>query len=385
MKRIMVGSRGVVWKVRTDTGAVHPVGYEWGREARIAREMLDVIVAGGGPAGLGAAILARQRGLAVRVVEPRSGAIDKACGEGLMPAAVRALASMGVDIPVSHPFEGVRYVADGWSAEGRFSTGPGLGVRRTVLHAALGARADALGVERHLGRVKDIEQGADHVVVDGVEARWLIAADGLHSGVRKQLGLGLPARRPRRLGIRQHFATRPWSGFVEVHWSEHAEAYVTPVSDDTVGVALLYYPDVVGPAGGEPPFERLLRHFPDLAARLGDPASQVRGAGPFEQRVKRRRVGRVLLVGDAAGYLDPLTGEGVRLGLATADAAVRAIVSGRPEGYERAWRRATRRYFVMTEGLLQLARWRWTRRRLVPALRTLPWLMSASIDALGGH
>ena len=347
--------------------------------------MLDVLIAGGGPAGVGAAILARQRGLSVRVVEPKPDVIDKACGEGLMPAAVRALTAMGVDIPVSHPFEGVRYVDGAASAEGRFAAGPGLGVRRTVLHAALWERAAALGVQRVQGRVADVQQHADHIVVDGTSARWLLAADGLNSGLRRRLDLGMPARRPRRLGIRQHFEVAPWSNMVEVHWSDLAEAYVTPVADDTVGIAILYYPDVVGKAAGEPPFERLLRGFPELADRLGEPRSHVRGAGPFEQRLSRRRQGRILLIGDAAGYLDPLTGEGVRLGLATAGAAVDAIVADRPQTYDRAWRRATRRYFVMTEGLLGVARWRWGRRRLVPVLARVPWVMSAAIDALGGH
>jgi len=106
---------------------------------------VDVIVVGGGPVGLASAIEARLAGLTVAVVEPREGVIDKACGEGLMPGAVPLLARLGVD-PEGMPLRGVSYNTPRHRADHLFSTGLGRGVRRTVLHSALSARAEELGV-----------------------------------------------------------------------------------------------------------------------------------------------------------------------------------------------------------------------------------------------
>ena len=130
----------------------------------------------------------------------------------------------------------------------------------------------------------------------------------------------------------------PWTDMVEVYWSASAEAYVTPVSPDTVGVALLFAkpprtaaPDAdgTGPrgeAGTEGDYDARLAAFPALLDRLGGApsASEVRGAGPLRHDVARRVYGRVLLVGDASGYLDALTGEGLGVGLAQADALAAA-------------------------------------------------------------
>lgn len=346
--------------------------------------MIDLLVAGGGPAGLGTAILAAQAGLRATVIEPRVGVIDKACGEGLMPPAVAALQAMGVAVPVSHPFLGVRYVDAGGEVEARFRAGTGLGVRRTVLHAALGERARELGVRVVEGRVPGFAQDADGVETLGIRARYGVVADGLHSPLRETLGLSLPPRLPPRLGIRRHFAMRPWSPWVEVHWSEHAEAYVTPVADDLVGIAILYRRGAEPPGRDLPPFERWLAGFPALAEKLGPVATQARGAGPFEQRVKCRVVGRVLLVGDAAGYLDPLTGEGIRLGLDCAAALVAAVRADRPQDYEVAWRRVARRYWWMTSALLWLGRHRWTRGLIVPVSRAVPWVFDRGLNLLAG-
>lgn len=336
--------------------------------------MIDVLVAGGGPVGLGTAILAVQAGFSVAVVEPRAAPIDKACGEGLMPEAVAALRAMGVE-PPGVPLRGIRYISGACAAEGRFARGSGLGVRRTTLHAALFARARALGVRRVDGRVTAISQDDESVEAAGLRARWLVAADGLHSPLRRLLGLSLPRRAPARYGVRRHFAVAPWGDKVEVHWAPDAEAYVTPVTPDTVCVALLFS------RPGRGGFEGELTRFPALAERLGPPTTRALGAGPFEQRVRRRVVGRVLLVGDAAGYLDPLTGEGVRLGLASAQALVRCLRADRPRAYEHAWRLVARRYWLMTRGLLLLRRSP-LRPALVPLLRRCPWLFDLALDQL---
>ena len=344
--------------------------------------MKDLLVAGGGPAGLAAAVNAAQAGLEVTVLEPRRGIIDKACGEGLMPTALAELQRMGIEPPEGLPFSGICYRWGDQAVSADFSAGPGLGVRRTVLHAALRERALALGVELREERLDELVQHDDHVEARGHRARWLIAADGLHSPTRKLLRLGRPSKRTRRIGIRRHFAQPPWSRHVEVLWADDTEAYITPVGPELVGVALLTRADARGPTDADPPFERLLGRFPALADRLSQPCTEARGAGPFAQSVAARTAGRVLLVGDAAGYLDPLTGEGICLAFKTAQAAVRAILDDDPKAYERDWWRITRSYRWLTGALLWVADARWRRRLILPTLRRTPGLLSLGIRQL---
>ena len=340
---------------------------------------VDLLVVGGGPVGLATAIEGSLAGLSVAVLDRRTGPVDKACGEGLMPSAVRALERLGVAVQ-GQPFRGIRYVAPGRSATALFAGPPGVGVRRTTLSAALGARADALGVKR-----LDLAATApllhpDGVEVAGISAAWLAVADGLHSPTRRALGLHRePARRARpRYGLRRHYRVEPWSDLVEVHWSRRAEAYVTPVAPDVVGVAVL------GPGDGTA-FEDALREFPELHERVAGaaPASATRGAGPLRQRTTGRVAGRALLVGDAAGYVDALTGEGLSVGLACAQELVRCVAAEEPQAYERAWLRATRRYRVLTGGLLRAAQNPLTRRAVVPAAERSPRIFTAIVRQLG--
>lgn len=349
-----------------------------------------VVVAGGGPTGLATAICAAREGMQVQVVEPRDGIIDKACGEGLMPAGVDALERLGVDpTALGRPFRGIRYIDGTHVAQADFSHGPGLGVRRLALHGALREVARRVGVETVHARVRSIDQDDQSVQVhldsgETLPAHWLFAADGLHSSTRRGLGLDLPPVRTKRIGLRRHFAVAPWSDFVEVYWHPDVEAYVTPVGPELVGVAML----VTGklPAGtGQSPFDRLLSRFPALEARLTDVpfASQTRGAGPFETRVAHRVAGRVLLVGDAAGYLDPLTGEGLKLGFLGAEAAVAAVAAGQPDRWERDWRRITRRYYWGTLGLLVLTGQPTLRSWMVPTVERAPWILGGALRFLG--
>ena len=152
----------------------------------------DVLVVGGGPVGLAAAIEARLAGWDVVVVEPRTGPIDKACGEGLMPGTLTALARLGVD-PDGHPLTGISYRSPRGNVDHVFSSGPGRGVRRTTLQQALRARADDLGVRHVTKRVDRLERSSAGVVAAGVSARWLLACDGLHSTVRRLAGLAVDA------------------------------------------------------------------------------------------------------------------------------------------------------------------------------------------------
>jgi flavin-dependent dehydrogenase len=179
----------------------------------------------------------------------------------------------------------------------------------------------------------------------------------------------------RRYGLRAHVARPPWSPYVEVHWAADAEAYVTPVGDELVGVAVL--------TSRPRPYDELLAAFPALGERLAaGTLSRVRGAGPLRQRSRRRVEGRVLLVGDAAGYVDALTGEGIAVGLAQGRAAVDALLADDPGRYERDWRRIGRRQQLMTSGLLALTRSRVLRQGLVPAAARMPRMFEAAVHQL---
>ncbi len=330
----------------------------------------DLLIVGGGRGGLATALLARRLGLSVIVVEPREDPIDKACGEGLMPGGLAELTSLGVD-PAGMPFYGIAYVGERCRAQARFRSGPGRGVRRTTLHAALAARAKEQDTEWIRERVTTVAQDAHGVTAAGVRAKWLVAADGLRSPVRRAVGITATAGTPRRRGLRWHFKVPAWSEFVEVHWSRWGEAYVTPVEPDLVGVAIL--------SQGRPD----LAWFSRLARQLeGAGRGPARGCGTFRQVVSRRVAGRVLLVGDAAGYEDALTGEGISLAVRQAAAAVDAIVNDAPSSYEAAWHRVTRDYRLLTRALVLASTPRAVRGAVVPACTLLPAVFERGVNIL---
>lgn len=344
----------------------------------------DVLVVGAGPVGLATAIEARLAGLAVTVIEPRQGPIDKACGEGLMPGAVAALERLGVSVE-GHEIAGIAYVSGSARAEHRFRAGGGRGVRRTALQPALAARAAQLGVGRAVGRVTAVGQDPGGVRATVSEqgrtatlaAPWLVACDGLHSSVRRMTGLtAVTSRSPRaRFGLRRHFTLAPWSDVVEVHWTPDAEIYVTPLGPALVGVAVL------GRRGVD--FARTVAACAEVTARLqgASAAGALRGAGPLLQRTRRRSSGRVLLAGDASGYVDALTGEGLRVGFGQARAAVRSILEGDADGYEREWTRGTRDFRLLTSGLLAAAHSP-LRSRIVTTSVRHPRLFGAAVERL---
>ncbi|MEV5984813.1 NAD(P)/FAD-dependent oxidoreductase [Streptomyces sp. NPDC052051] len=337
--------------------------------------MIDLLVAGGGPAGLATAVNAALAGLDVVIVEPRPGPVDKACGEGLMPAAARALADLGATAD-GRPLRGIRYLDADHRVEAAFPTNPGKGVRRTELHRALSRRAADLGIPVVTARVDGLRQDGRSVTAAGITARYLAAADGLHSRIRRELGLGLhPGGRAARYGQRRHFAVPPWTDYVEVHWTARAEAYVTPVGANLVGVSVL--------TEDRASFETLLAPFRELAARLPvAAATDARGAGPLRQRVRTPVAGRVLLVGDAAGYTDALTGEGLAIAFHAAAELVRCVRQDRPQDYDRAWRGVSRRYRLLTASLLWLRTHQPLGQHIVPVAARFPALFTAAVHRL---
>jgi len=336
--------------------------------------VIDLIVAGGGPGGLATAIYAAQAGLEAIVVERRSGPIDKACGEGLMPHTVKHLRNLGVN-PHGKAFHGITYLDSTHRVRADFRSGEGLGMRRTALSDALHDAASAAGVRIIRGDVGAVSQDSSSVRCGDLQARYLAAADGLHSPIRRSLGLDLPSRGRRRWGIRRHFHIAPWSDTVEVYWSHDTEAYVTPVAEDSVGVAVL--------TSRQGKFDEQLDAFPALAARLhAAPHGPDRAAGPLRQRVKSRTAGRVMLVGDAAGYVDALTGEGLGIAFGGAELLVKAVLADNPGDYDRRWRHMSRRYRALTAGLLHASGYAPVRSMIVPAASALPKAFSGIVNLL---
>ncbi len=342
----------------------------------------DIVVVGGGPVGLSTAIHARLAGLSVVVLEPRSGAIDKACGEGLMPGAVESLARIGID-PVGMNMRGITYTDGTRYASADFATGAGRGVRRIELHRDLRECARRNGVTVAPAAMASLHQHPDHVDValrgqgeQAVRARYVIGADGLHSRTRRIVGAANSTSRRRRFGFRQHFALAPWTDRVEVHWGRDAEVYVTPIAPDSIGVALL-----TSQPGS---FAEQLTGFPGVTRRIEGTSttSSVRGAGPLRQRVESRRYGRVLLVGDAGGYVDALTGEGLSVGLAQGEVAVQALRVDEPSRYEGLARGVSWRSTLLTTVLLQSTRAPIVRRAIVPAAQRVPWLFQRAVNEL---
>ena len=331
------------------------------------RPTWDVGVVGGGPAGLAAAIALQMRGLRVVVVDGMRPPIDKACGEGLMPDSVRALADLGVTIPAerSRRFTGIRFIENGIAADGDFSAGYALGVRRVTLHEAMAVRAAACGVTLRWGTpAAGLSEEGIATAKQTLPVRWIIGADGARSRVRQWAGLDISRCYRRRYAYRRHFQLAPWSPRMEVHWSNESQAYVTPLGPTQICVALASHDPQLRLHSG-------LQSFPELRARLADavPLSGERGAATSMHSLRRVYRGRVALVGDASGGVDAITGEGLGLSFRQAEALADAIANNDLRRYQRMHRHLAWRPNFMAHGLLMLAGRPWLRRRVLRALQ----------------
>jgi len=312
-----------------------------------------VLVIGGGPAGLAAALAARQIGFDVVLADRAQPPVDKACGEGLMPDALDALRRIGVDLGSGHgtPFRGIRFLDDKHDAEASFQCGSfGLGVRRTELHRILVSRAQDVGVVALWGQKVDGFDPAGAIVGGRtIRARWIIGADGLHSGVRQWAGLGPPVwNGVRRIGLRQHYRIPPWTDFVEVYWRKDCQAYVTPTSANEVCVAMVSTKESRG--------SDLADMFPALASHLGgaELVGPTRGAISTSTKLLSVISGRVALVGDASGSVDAVTGEGLGLAFRQAHCLATALAAGDLKKYDASHRRMGRMPRLMARTLLLL-------------------------------
>ena len=313
----------------------------------------DVFVIGGGPAGLATAIAARQRGLRVVVADAGRPPIDKTCGEGLMPDGLAAVERLGLQLPLAeaYPFRGIRFLGHTRSADALFPKGGrGLAVRRTVLHRVMSERAAQVGAGL-IWRTTVTGITAEGVSIGKsfVRARWIVGADGSNSRVRRWAGLEACHRPRLRYAFRQHYRVAPWTDHMEVHWGERCQGYATGVSEDQVCVAL---------ASHDPSLrlEQGLQDLPWLRKRLqgAKAVTTERGAITGNRRLKRIWRGNVALIGDAAGTVDAITGEGIGLAFSQAVGLAKCMESGDLMPYQSEHRRLTLRPLLMARLMLTL-------------------------------
>ena len=342
-------------------------------------EGTSVLVIGGGPAGLAVAIAARKKGFEVTVADGAKPPIDKACGEGLMPSTMAALRELGVPICPGdgQVFRGIRFVDAATSVEASFSGADGFGVRRTVLHQKMVERAQECGISL-LWNTPVTGLSSDGAVLGGtvMKARWIIGADGIHSRVRRWIGLDANARQEIRFAQRRHYRVKAWTDCMEIHWGQKVQVYVTPLSNDETCVALI----------SRDPRMRLgdaWREFSQLAndLRHAEPSSSERGAVTVTRRLGQVYRGNVALTGDASGSVDAITGEGLGLSFRQAIALAEAIGKGKLESYKRAHRQLARRPHIMGRLLLLLDRYPSLRRRVLRCLSEDPELFARLLGA----
>jgi len=321
----------------------------------------DVAVVGAGPAGAAAALFAARRGYRVIIFDKQDFPRDKPCGEGLMPGGRPALRDLGLEDAIvssgAPPLEGIQFGVAGQPPVAvpfpeHDGERAGLGIRRLTFDAQL---ADAVAHHSLIQfcphtEVRDVRTNADGlatVITAGgeVRARSVALADGLRSAFRHRLGWTVGPRPPHRYGIVAHWTIDgPVDPWVRITFDRGLEVYEGPVAGDQRMVGLLCYQDRMREFGG-----RLEARYREIAHALrpelrnADLVGSVSAVGPFWYRASTVAKGGIFLVGDAAGFTDPITGEGVAAGLRQARAFAAALKSPNPErAYRQAHRRLTR-------------------------------------------
>ncbi len=340
--------------------------------------MTEILIVGAGPAGAALAIHLARMGREVVLLDRAKFPREKACGEGLMPAGVAALERLGVHVEGA-AFRGVRYHHAGRVAEGQFRGGVcGAGMRRWNLDAALIAAARSSGAKVLEGvSVDDILWSGTAVqgVVAGGEtfqARLTVAADGANSRLRHKFGWDASTA-SRRYAVRRHYRgeIEPW---VQVHLENGCETYVTPLPAGEIQIATLR--------------ERGNESGVALPEALRDlrPVGEPLGASPLTVRARQRVTEGCVLLGDAAGTCDPVTGGGMAQALLSAELLAVHIGSGLDvQKFDRAREAMLRNYRWLTAGVLTLAEHPALLRPALAILGKSPRLFTSLLSLAGGR
>jgi flavin-dependent dehydrogenase len=329
----------------------------------------DALIAGGGPAGLAAAIALRQKGLKVVVADSLQPPIDKACGEGLMPDAREDLAALGISITDQHgaAFDGIAFISGRYQAAAPFERGSGIGIRRLELHSLLVDRCREIGVQLAWGSRVCIA-GSEPLRLDSQSCvyGYAIGADGQSSRLRQAVGLNRGRVMSRRFGARCHYRAKPWSRMVEVHWGRLGQAYITPVGPEEICIATVSRDPAMR-------MDAVLAGLPVVRAHLGGAGvlSRPRGGLTSTHTLSRVTAGNVALVGDASGSADAITGEGIGLSFRQALLLAEAVAVDNLAIYEAGHPKIQQKPHLMSRAMLRMDAW--------------PWLRAGVMTLLSGH
>jgi flavin-dependent dehydrogenase len=213
----------------------------------------------------------------------------------------------------------------------------------------------------------------ERVLLDGgaVPCRWVIGADGQNSRVRHWVGLDAARHESARYGFRRHYRVAPWTDHMEIYWGSGCQMYVTPVGTQEVCVAVISRDSHLR-------FDSALPQFPALGNRLARASAFTveRGSVSASRRLRGVFRGRTVLIGDASGSVDAITGEGLSLSFHQALALADALVNDDLAAYQSAHRRLARRPAFMASLMLSLDRHPWLRPPVLRGMAFEPAIFS---------